>query len=390
MKRWVYFIFVLLLSLKVQHASGTIRLQNGLLYNTETNSTMPYKAVSMWYASLLGESKKENVRQRLVKELDFLQQMGVNVVEVLAGVQVKCIPAQDSTQNAHGIVHTLVSEKSCFRGMDFLLSELKQRNMWAVINLDRSPCYDLQRQRLYGQFVEKWLTHKNALTNVAYIDDANILAWKVCDDTQTGGDSLQLYTAWVQQCVERIKQTDKEHLVMASFQPLRCEAENDAKALSTFTSETGVDCVEVALSPCAQGWINWGSIIEGMPHVFLQLDDRLTAYNRTMSMVERPYIVSVEYPRDAHFTRPGTSCSARNTFYEYVGLRANECRSNSEAFVGLSIKGWGGMAKPNSLGVWNDAAEFTSEYADEMKGEYSVFNADEQTIDLLTKQFKQE
>lgn len=73
-----------------------------------------------------------------------------------------------------------------------------------------------------------------------------------------------------------------------------------------------------------------------------------------------------------------------------MGLKVIECRRNEEALMGWSIKGWGGQAKPNSLGVWDDVTEYTSEYPDEVKGLYSVFSADKSTVDVLTKQFKEE
>lgn len=391
MKRWVYILCLLVSLLNAQNASGAIRLQDGQLYNTETPSIVSYKAVSMWYAPLLGASKDKRDKQRLIEELDALQQMGVNVVEVLAGAKVESVATKDSTQRAQGILLTLVDDKACFRGMDFLLSELKRRNMWAVVSLDRQTCFDQQRQQKYGQFVERWLTHKSSLTNVAYKDDANILAWKVCDECKIGSDSLQVYTTWTKECVRRIKQIDDNHLVIAAYAPLKQrDAEIDARSLSSFTAETGIDCAEVVLSPCEQGWINKGAIIEGLPHLFLQLDDRIAAYNREMRTTERPYTVCVQYPRDASFTRPGTSCGARETFYEYVGLKVGECRSEEESLIGWSIKGWGGQAQPNSLGVWDNIAQYTSEYPDEVKGQYSVFCADKQTIDVLTKQLKEE
>lgn len=391
MKRWVYILLLSLSLLNAQYADGMVRLQDGRLYNTDTQSVISYKAVSMWYAPLLGASKDKHDRQRLVEELDAVQEMGVNVVEVLAGAEVEFVATKDSTQSARGSVHTLVGEKACFRGMDFLLSELKRRNMWAVVSLDRTVCLDPQRQEKYGTFVEKWLAHKNALTDVAYKDDASILAWKVCDDLQTGSDSMPLYTTWVKDCVSRIRRVDDKHLIMAAYAPFKQHgAEEDARLLSSFTTETGIDCVEIAISPCEQGWVSKGSIIEGLPHLFLSLDDRITAYNRAMYRAERPYIVRVQYPRDAFFTRPGTSCSARETFFEYMGLKVSECRHDGEALMGWNIKGWGGQAKPNSLGVWNNAAAYTSEYSDEVKGLYSVFGADSSTIDVLTKQFKEE
>lgn len=391
MKRWVYILFLLVLLLNVQYADGTVRLKGGRLYNIDTQSFVSYKAVSMWYAPLLGASKNKRERARLVEELDSLQKMGVNVVEVLVGAEVEPIVTKDSTQCVQGIIHTLVDEKTCFRGMDFLLSELKRRDMWAVASLDRKPCFDQQRQQMYDFFVEKWLMHKNALTGVVYKDDASIVAWKVCDELQIGSDSISLYTTWVKECVSRVRQIDNKHLVMAAYAPLKQRgAEEDARFLSSFTAETGVDCTEIVISPCEQGWINKGGIIEGLPHLFLQMDDCIAAYNREMYRIERPYMVRVQYPRDAHFTRPGTSCSARETFYEYMGLKVGESRCNDESLIGWSIKGWGGKAQPNTLGVWNNVAEYTAEYPDEVKGQYSVFCADKQTIEELTKQFKEE
>lgn len=102
-----------------------------------------------------------------------------------------------------------------------------------------------------------------------------------------------------------------------------------------------------------------------------------------------PYVVNISFPRDAMFKRPGSTTEARDTFFGYVLSRAAQgvVENGDGALRGVTICGWGGMARPNSQGEWTNSIDYSAEWFDEPKGSYAIFNCDNSTLGLIKNTF---
>jgi mannan endo-1,4-beta-mannosidase len=93
-----------------------------------------FLGTNFWYGLNLGDDSKPGNRARLIRELDRLQALGINNLRIMGGSEgpddepYRMLP---SLQKAPGVYNEKVAE-----GLDFLLFEMKKRNMYAVVCLN--------------------------------------------------------------------------------------------------------------------------------------------------------------------------------------------------------------------------------------------------------------
>ena len=91
-----------------------------------------FEGANFWYAVYLGASGSIGDRPRLIRELDFLQSMGITNLRIIGASEQSYIGMALSP----GIIKKPDDyNNDLLDGLDFLLSEMKKRNMYAVIFL---------------------------------------------------------------------------------------------------------------------------------------------------------------------------------------------------------------------------------------------------------------
>ena len=103
-----------------------------------TINDKPYYFIgtNFWFGAILGSEGQGGNRERLLKELDFMKENGINNLRVLVGAdgpsgqKVKVMP---TLQIEPGVYNDTI-----FDGLDFLMAELGKRNMYAVLYLNNS------------------------------------------------------------------------------------------------------------------------------------------------------------------------------------------------------------------------------------------------------------
>ena len=86
--------------------------------------------VNMWYAAYLGAPNDVGDRERLAKELDNLQSIGVNNLRVLAVSEKSDINSAVKPATTNGFGNY---DESLLQGLDYLLVELAKRDMTVVL-----------------------------------------------------------------------------------------------------------------------------------------------------------------------------------------------------------------------------------------------------------------
>ena len=113
------------------HAQDFVSVANGKFMLADK----PYYFIgaNMWYGCYLGSDKVKGGRERLIRELDFLKKQGITNLRVLGA-------SERSAFDNHFpfTIQTAPSQydESLLQGLDFLLAEMKKRNMKAVIYLN--------------------------------------------------------------------------------------------------------------------------------------------------------------------------------------------------------------------------------------------------------------
>ncbi|HND43671.1 MAG TPA: beta-mannosidase, partial [Cyclobacteriaceae bacterium] len=94
----------------------------------------PYHFIgaNMWYGCYLGSDKVEGGKERLVRELDFLKKEGITNLRVLGASELSAFD-----NHFPFTIQTAPDQydESLLQGLDFLLAEMKKRDMKAVIYL---------------------------------------------------------------------------------------------------------------------------------------------------------------------------------------------------------------------------------------------------------------
>jgi len=113
------------------YADRYIKVKNGQFVLGDK----PYYFIgaNFWYGPILGSQGTFGDRDRLVRELDFLKEKGVNNLRVLVGadgpngIPSKVMPTLQVSPGQY--------EQSVFDGLDFFMNELSKRDMHAVLYL---------------------------------------------------------------------------------------------------------------------------------------------------------------------------------------------------------------------------------------------------------------
>ncbi|RYD90472.1 MAG: beta-mannosidase, partial [Sphingobacteriales bacterium] len=98
-----------------------------------------YIGANYWYGGLLGmKTGGDEGKARLIKELDFLKNNGVNNLRILVGSE-----GAGKINGVDRVKPVLQPEKGVFNedvlnGLDFLLFEMRKRNMYAVLYLSNN------------------------------------------------------------------------------------------------------------------------------------------------------------------------------------------------------------------------------------------------------------
>ena len=111
------------------------RVENGKFIVGE-NTPYYFIGTNFWYGAILASTAESGDRERLARELDYLQGLGINNLRVLVGsdgnygVSSKVVPI---LQTAPGVYDDRMLD-----GLDYLMAELGRRNMYAVLYLTNS------------------------------------------------------------------------------------------------------------------------------------------------------------------------------------------------------------------------------------------------------------
>ena len=129
----------------IRHHAGKFTIGEKPYYFIGTN---------FWYGVILGSSGQGGDRERLLKELDFMQENGITNLRILVGADGEmgqAVKIRPTLQIAPGVYNDTI-----FDGLDYLMAEIGKRDMHAVLFLNNS----WEWSGGYGQYLE-WAAEGN-------------------------------------------------------------------------------------------------------------------------------------------------------------------------------------------------------------------------------------
>lgn len=225
-----------------------------------------FLGTNLWYGCNLGALAEGGDRDRLRRELDLLQSLGIDNLRVLG--------ASEGLTQHNTVWPPLQPEPGLYDerlldGLDFLLAEMAKRDMVAVVYLNNYWVWSggmsqyvswFDSEPVPNPFLEEWswlefmefsarfythseanaayrnyiqmlINRENNYTGVRYRDDPTIMAWQLGNEPRPGeGESgklnFEVFTEWVGETAGFIRSLDPNHLISTGNEGLKGSIES--------------------------------------------------------------------------------------------------------------------------------------------------------------------
>lgn len=375
------------------------------------DSIYRFVGTNFWYGALLA-SEGYGDRQRLSKELDKLQETGINNLRILVGGDGKPAPShiEPILQSEPGVYNdTLLA------GLDYLLNELEQRGMKAVLYLNnawewsggygaylewtghgKAPIPGVDGYQAYVNYVKQFvlsdsakalaLNHvrnivgrTNSITGKPYAESPAIMAWQVANEPRAfSAEGKKALADWIRTTARTIKEIDTNHLVSTGSEG-KYGCESDLDLWTEIHSYPEIDYANIHIWPYNWNWITPQTVVEDGDNACAMTLAYINEHFERISPQGKPLVLEeFGYPRDSMAIAPGLPTKGRDRYYEYVFSIIRD----SGKINGSNFWGWGGYANPQHR-TWQKGDDYSGDPAQEDQGLNSVFATDSGTIEII-------
>jgi len=431
MRRLAYFLTTLaLLTIYAcengqRNSSNFVTTHDGKFYRGETE----YKFIgaNFWYGAVLASEGQGGNRERLQKELDLMQEVGITNVRVLAS-------GEGTDTVASHVVPVLQPEPGVYndtilRGLDYLLAELEKREMTAVLFLNNSwewsggygaylewagcgPVPDWSdwdvAQAYHCQFVKNdkakemaenhvrfIVSRTNTVTGKPYSESPAIMAWELANEPRAfARDSVTkaCFANWIESQAKLIKSLDANHLVTTGSEGI-VGCEEDPELFCQIHAFPEIDYVCIHIWPYNWHWLGPASgplevglaqngerstitsLVNACQNTTAYLDDCW----ETVKDLGKPLVLEeFGYPRDGYLIEPGSPCLGRDGYYAHVFSLLNK----GDKLSGCCFWAWGGYAQPQHV-RWQRWDDYVGDPSQEEQGLNAVFACDTMTLNVI-------
>lgn len=378
-----------------------------------------FVGTNFWYGAILGSEGQGGDRERLCRELDKLHELGLDNLRILVGsdgergVTTKVEP---TLQEAPGVYNDTI-----LAGLDFLLQQMGERGMKAVLYLNNAwewsggygfylehagagkaprpnetsyPEYmnfvsqfstNTKAQELYFQYVRDIIARTNRYTHIPYTNDPTIMAWQIGNEPRAfTQEAKEPFAAWLSKTSELIRSIDKNHLISIGSEGIwGCEM--DADLYEKICADTNIDYINAHVWPYNWSWAHKDSLAEHVERACQNTADYIRRHTDIATRLQKPLVIEeFGYPRDGFTFEPGSPTEGRNKYYNFIFSLIK-----SEPTVsGCNFWGWGGEARPKHE-QWQVGDDYCCDPAQEQQGLNSVFDCDTATINIIKKHNRQ-
>lgn len=394
-----------------------------------------FVGTNFWYGPIIASEGRGGDRDRLHRELDTLKAIGVTNLRVLVG--------SDGPEGvAYKVEPVLQLEPGVYNdtllcGLDYLLDQMAQRDMHAVLYFNNSwewsggygqylewagdgkallPSVDgyenyvehvsrfvknEKAKQLYYDHVKNIVTRTNTITGKAYKDDPTIFSWQIGNEPRAfARDSVTkaAFADWMCTSAGLIKSLDPNHMVSSGSEGLYgCEVDMDL-----FEKIHACDCFDylnVHIWPLVWRWVTKDTFADSVSVANVRTEEYLTAHFPVAERLGKPIVLEeFGYPRDGEKTFEGeaekfwdgvclskeSATTARDEYYSYVFGRLLQAQEKGEPLAGVNFWGWGGFASQSETNeFWCPGDDYCGDPAQEPQGLFSVYASDVSTVELI-------
>lgn len=385
------------------------------------NTPYYFIGANYWYGPLLGPKNSGN-RDRLLKELDLMKSVGIDNLRILVGAEgdggdSRVYPALQYEQGKYN--------DDLLDGLDFLMAELRRRNMYAVLYMNNNwiwsggmseylkwngygevpnpflpqyswdeymtytkqfhsckPCKDA-----YYKHIKFIMSRTNRYSGVKYTDDNTVMSWQVANEPRVlmTSEHEKPFTQWLNETITLIESLDSKHLISTGAEG-KASYLNDIDMYERLHNNTNIDYLTMHMWPKNWGWYNTNKEVESTQESIVKANAYMDEHIKIAKRFNKPIVMSeFGFPREKESLLPNASIKNRDEFYLAICNRIVTSFNNNGVLAGLNFWGFGGYAKtnPNSNGKWQKGDDFCADPPQEPQGLNTVFASDTSTLTLI-------
>ena len=379
-----------------------------------------YVGTNFWYGAILASEGQGGDRERLMRELDCMKEMGIDNLRILVGsdgergVTTKVEP---TLQVSPGVYNDTI-----FDGLDYLLAEMGKRNMVAVLYLNNSwewsggygfylqhagegvaprPNEDgypafmefvskyascEKAHQLFYQYVKDVISRTNRYTGKKYVDDPAIMSWQIGNEPRAfSKEALPDFEKWLAEASALIRNLDPNHLIsIGSEGSWGCE--NDYGVYERICADKNVDYCNIHLWPYNWGWAKPDSLVEHLQRSCDNTKEYIDKHIAICQKLKKPLVMEeFGYPRDGFKFSKEATTKGRDGYYKFIFSLVGDNAEKGGCFAGCNFWGWGGFANP-AHEQWMVGDDYTGDPAQEAQGLNSVFATDTSTLEVVRQE----
>ncbi|HEY8937402.1 MAG TPA: beta-mannosidase [Cyclobacteriaceae bacterium] len=381
-----------------------------------------YLGTNFWYGLNLGSKGSGGNRERLLRELDRLKALGVTNLRVMGGSEgpdtepYRMVPA---IQTSPGVYNQDVLE-----GLDFLLDEMKKRDMkaimcmnnfwnwsggmaqylvwagaadsipypppnpggdWAIYQKFTAQFYSNQKAvDMFNKHIEYMVSRKNSISGIDYKNDPTIMAWELGNEPR-GVDNISDFSKWVDATAGLFKKLDTNHLVTTGSEG---KTSSDFAGTDLYNDHSSKNIDYSTIHIWVQNWNYYdpkkadSTYAPALAYALNYLKEHeVIAKKLNKPMVLEEFGIS----RDLNSHEPTSPTTIRNKYYASIFEEVyNRSNRDSSIVAGCNFWAWAGEGRPRvAEGFWKAGDDFIGDPPHETQGWYSVYDTDSTTNAII-------
>ena len=402
-------------------ASSFVRVEDGVFVCDDYQSH--FIGTNFWYGAILGSEGVGGDRVRLEAELDTLKALGMTNLRVLVGGDgPDGIPTRVSPtlQKEPGVYNDTI-----FCGLDYLLAEMAERGMKAVLYINNSwewsggygmylewagagkalipaevgyvPFMESvsrfvtndKAKELYYDHVRNVVSRTNSITGKAYKDDPTIFSWQIGNEPRcfrNGPEGQAAFVDFMWTSAALIKSIDPNHMVSSGSEG-SWGCENSMELYEKIHSCPDIDYLNIHIWPYNWSWVRENTLKTNLPIAIENTDKYIDEHLTLAAKYGKPVVLEeFGFPRDGFQFKQGTPTTARDEYYRHVFGRIVKSAEEGGLFAGLNFWGWGGLASQSETNLyWQQGDDYCGDPAQEQQGLNSVYACDASTIAVISE-----
>ncbi|MFN8438960.1 MAG: cellulase family glycosylhydrolase [Cytophagales bacterium] len=387
----------------------------------------PYRYIgaNFWAGMNLGSLAKSGNRELLLRELDRMQKCGITNLRIMALTEG---PDTEPFRIAPSNNDKGTLKEEYLVGLDFLLSEMGKRNMYAVVCMnnfwpwsggmiqylrwnnvvdtikypmdskntapDKWDVYQKETAKFYSskesmdmyiKAIDQIIKRKNSISGKLYTNDPAIMSWELCNEPR-GVNNVEKYLKWIDETSTHIRSLDSNHLITIGSEGITGSPESSGIEFEKAHSFKNIDYT------CAHIWIqNWGwydpkKHKETFPSASKKALDYLKYHAEISKRINKPYVLE-EFgimKDNGNYDFKGTNVH-RDEYYALMFDKVYQY-AKSDSAAGAAFWAWGGEGRAREVGCWwKEGDDFLGDPPHEEQGWYSVYDTDTTTHKVIKK-----